>query len=256
MKTTTAFCLAVLSVVLFTASASYAGGANDVLYQVSTFGVLKAGVYDGQEYISELLQHGGFGIGTFDNLDGDMVALDGVYYRTSSDGSAKKASYNSKTPYAVVTFFEPDHAWKLKEPADLGSLESFLDDSLPDDGLIYAIKVKGLFLSVEVGSLKSQLEIMKNPDKPDNPEQVQYGITLKNLNGTLVGFRFPKYMGGFNITGYHFHFIGSNQNFGGHVVNCSIMNGEVEADATNQYFVALPEEGLPQQDGSADEGAE
>jgi acetolactate decarboxylase len=47
------------------------------LFQVSTSGALVAGVYDREVSVASILEHGDFGLGTFANLDGEMVVLDG-----------------------------------------------------------------------------------------------------------------------------------------------------------------------------------
>ena len=40
-----------------------------------------AGVYDGDLTYQELARHGDFGLGTFEALDGEMIALEGVFYQ-------------------------------------------------------------------------------------------------------------------------------------------------------------------------------
>jgi acetolactate decarboxylase len=45
------------------------------------------GVYDGVQPAGEIEKHGDFGIGTFEALDGEMIAVDGRYYQVTSDGS-------------------------------------------------------------------------------------------------------------------------------------------------------------------------
>ena len=59
------------------------------VYQTSTMGALLDGVYDGDVTIRELLQHGDFGLGTFNGLDGEMLVLDGICYQLRGDGSAQ-----------------------------------------------------------------------------------------------------------------------------------------------------------------------
>jgi hypothetical protein len=46
--------------------------ATDV-YQVSTISSLLAGGYDGETTVGELLGHGGFGLGTFNGVDGEST---------------------------------------------------------------------------------------------------------------------------------------------------------------------------------------
>ena len=49
----------------------------DEVYQISTISSLLAGGYDGDTTVAELLRHGSFGLGTFNGVDGEMMALDG-----------------------------------------------------------------------------------------------------------------------------------------------------------------------------------
>jgi hypothetical protein len=49
---------------------------QETLTQVSTIGALINRVYDGVISYGELKKYGDFGIGTFEGLDGEMVALE------------------------------------------------------------------------------------------------------------------------------------------------------------------------------------
>ncbi|RPJ52488.1 MAG: alpha-acetolactate decarboxylase, partial [Methanobacteriota archaeon] len=51
---------------------------REALYQVSTIDALMESVYDGTLSFRDLRTHGDIGIGTFDALDGEMVAIDGI----------------------------------------------------------------------------------------------------------------------------------------------------------------------------------
>jgi hypothetical protein len=72
------------------------------LFQVSTSGALVQGIYERAVSSTFLLNYGDFGIGTFDNLDGEMVVLDGVIYQVRSDGIVNKIVDDTGTPFAVV----------------------------------------------------------------------------------------------------------------------------------------------------------
>ena len=82
------------------------------VYQTSTMGALLDGVYDGDVTIRELLRHGDFGLGTFNGLDGEMLVVDGVCYQLRGDGSARVADPEQRTPFAVVTWFAADRAFR------------------------------------------------------------------------------------------------------------------------------------------------
>jgi|SRR5580658_5831636 acetolactate decarboxylase len=58
------------------------------LFQVPTSAALVEGIYQGAVRVSRLLQHGDFGLGTFTDLDGEMIVLDGVCYQVSPMGAA------------------------------------------------------------------------------------------------------------------------------------------------------------------------
>src|ERR1700721_3499529 len=71
------------------------------LFQVSTSAALVEGVYQGALRVSRLLSQGDFGLGTFVDLDGEMVVLDGVCYRVSATGAITPVEGDRLIPYAV-----------------------------------------------------------------------------------------------------------------------------------------------------------
>ncbi|NJN82186.1 MAG: acetolactate decarboxylase [Caldilineaceae bacterium] len=58
---------------------------QDTLFQTSTLSALSAGDFDGELTIGELKQHGDFGLGTFNALDGEMMVLDGQVFQAKDD---------------------------------------------------------------------------------------------------------------------------------------------------------------------------
>ena len=67
------------------------------IFQVSTFSALMDGVYEGDYRYSELFKQGDFGLGTFNQTIGEMVALDGKFYQDSSIGTLKLVRPTQKT---------------------------------------------------------------------------------------------------------------------------------------------------------------
>src|ERR1700757_3095498 len=86
------------------------------LYQTSLMSALIAGLYEGEMTYGEIRKHGDFGLGTFNDLDGEMVGFDGTFYQLRSDGSAHPVSVDQKTPFAVVTFFPPEQELDVAQP--------------------------------------------------------------------------------------------------------------------------------------------
>src|SRR5262249_42793812 len=66
-----------LSGLVFAARAEQPGE----VFQVSTLDALSLGIFQGALKFSQLREHGDFGVGTFDGLDGELVALDGSFYQ-------------------------------------------------------------------------------------------------------------------------------------------------------------------------------
>lgn len=210
----------------------------DVLFQVSTINALMGGLYDGEITYGELKKHGDFGIGTFNGLDGEMIALGGRFYQIGDDGIANWFSDSLKTPFAAVTFFEADKSVQLKETVDYAQLKQYLDELLPSRNIFYAIKIEGTFNYVKTRSVPRQAkpyppiaEVIKN----------QPTVEFQLVEGTMVGFYCPAYVSGVNIPGYHFHFINENEISGGHLLKCQIKDAKIEIDYTADFFMALPE---------------
>ena len=78
-----------------------------VLYITAPVNALVEGLYRENTSISEIIKKGNFGLGTFDDLDGEMVILEGKAYQLKSDGQAYKVSPSQMTPFACITQFEP-----------------------------------------------------------------------------------------------------------------------------------------------------
>ncbi len=211
---------------------------KEVLYQTSTINALLEGVYNGNITFKELKRHGDLGLGTFNNLEGEMIGLDGEFYQIKADGVVYPVDDSMKTPFAVVTFFEPDKTKVLEKPINYKQLELYLDNVLPTTNIFYAFKIEGAFKYVRTRSVPGQnkpypplVEIVKN----------QPIFEFHDVKGTLVGFWYPGYMKGINIPGYHFHFITEDKKAGGHLLECQVQNVRIEIDYTSNSYLALPE---------------
>ena len=127
--------------------------------QISTYPALEKGLYDGDVTYAQLAQAGDFGIGTFDSMDGEMIALAGQFYQARSDGSVRRADPSLETPYATVTFFKAEQRLQPDEPlASYEQLKAYLVRVAPPANLPYAIKLDGKFSYVKIRSVPRQSE--------------------------------------------------------------------------------------------------
>lgn len=230
--------LLTVSICIYPFEYSYSQKSRDILFQTSTIDALLEGVYDGQITYKELKEHGDFGIGTFNNLDGEMIGLGGKFYQVKTDGIAYPVDESMKTPFAAVTFFEPDKSVLLDEALNYEKLEQYLDSLLPTQNIFYAIKIKGEFSYIKARSVPRQ-------EKPYPPlTQVvkkQSIFEFHHVEGTIVGIRSPSYVKGINVPGYHFHFITSDKRAGGHVLEFLTKKVKIEIDYTSEFYLVLPE---------------
>lgn len=221
---------------------------HHTLFQTSTIDALLDGNYDGDISFAELEAHGDFGIGTFDALDGEMVALDGGYFQIRSNGRAYPVDERTNTPFAVVTFFEPALSETLRK-ANLATLCEQVDRLSGDVSVCCGVRVDGRFDYVRTRSVPRQhkpypplAEVVKN----------QPVFELHDVHGSLIGFRFPDYAQGLNVAGYHFHFITDDRSAGGHVLEFRLAGGELHVDREADLRIELPSNiTLPTPDQSA-----
>jgi acetolactate decarboxylase len=210
----------------------------DTIYQFSVIDALLEGVYDGEITCAELKENGDFGLGTFDNLDGEMLELDGVIYQVKADGNVYEINDTETSPFAAVTFFETDIQEEINTEMTGQGLASYIEELLPGKNLMYAVKVTGNFSYMKTRSVAAQ-------EKP-YPRLVdvtkdQSVFEFNDTEGTIVGYWMPEYINGINVPGYHLHFITADRTAGGHILDYTISSGTIEIDSCDSFYLELPE---------------
>ncbi len=233
-----------LTVLLFILSFSFclpfaarAEDREDAVFQVSVINALLEGVLEGGTNFKTLREKGDFGIGTFNDLDGEMIALDGNFYQLKSDGKAYAVSDSTKTPFGSVTFFTEDKLLYLDGATDYKELTRKLDGLLPTKNIIYAVRIDGEFKYVKTRSVPAQ---QKPYPRLTEVVKTQPVFEFHKVKGTLVGFYFPDYFEGINVPGYHFHFITRDKTAGGHVLEIKLGSVDVKVDEISDFRLLLP----------------
>lgn len=210
---------------------------EETVFQHATLGALLVGAYEGDLSFGELLLRGDFGLGTFQGVDGELIILDGQAYRVRVDGMVYQVPNETLTPFAVITFFEPDLVFELADISDYGALQAEVAARLGSENLPYAIKVVGRFESLTTRSVAAQ----ERPFPPlSEVVAEQATFDLVKTEGTMVGFRMPNYAAEINAAGFHFHFVDSLRTTGGHVLALSGASVRVEVDVCRGIDVDLP----------------
>src|ERR1700745_2470020 len=223
--------------VVTAALAQYLGVPVHTLFQVSISGALVAGVYDGEVSVKSILQHGDFGLGTFANLDGEMVVLDGRVYQVHGTGRVLEAGLDAGAPFAVVTRFSPQTDIETGPVASFKDLEDRCDKCRNSGNIFYAVRLDGHFRRV--------LTRVVNQPQPGTrlvvAAKVQSEFSFTDIDGTLIGLWSPGFSSAFSISGYHFHFLSSDRRHGGHLLDVDAGPLRLQVEALTDFHLALPE---------------
>lgn len=208
-----------------------------VLFQASTIGALLDGAFDGDLSFAELAEHGDLGLGTLNRLDGEMIALDGEFFRADVDGGVHPVPPEEKTPFAVVTRFEPSVEEHLVGSRSHEDLLARIDELVPADASSCAVRLDGRWELVRARSVPAQAP----PYRPLTEVVAdQHVFELRGLEGTMLGFRFPTWVEGIEVAGYHLHFISADRTRGGHVLDSRSGDLRLRIDPSDDLHVELP----------------
>jgi acetolactate decarboxylase len=211
--------------------------APHVLFQASTIAALLEGRYDGDVSFAELAEHGDLGLGTLDALDGEMIAIDGQFYRADANGHVTEIPPGALTPFAAVVDFDPRIELRIDGPLDHAGLLAEIERAVPPDAGACAIRIDGEFELVHARSVPRQ----QPPYRPlAEVVASQTVFDLEGVSGSMVGFRFPDHGDGVEIGGFHLHVITADRSRGGHVLDSRTGSAEVRLDAYSDLHVELP----------------
>ncbi|MCU7548149.1 acetolactate decarboxylase [Chitinophagaceae bacterium LB-8] len=206
------------------------------LYQYSVISALQKGFFasDGIN-CGQLKQHGNFGIGTFNDVDGEMIVLNDTVYQATASGQVVPVADSLHTPFATVTFFKADTAFTLSnagQPAIYQLLQRHMEHNQ-----VYAIRLTGTFDSMRVRSVPKQ----KQP-YPTLVEvaQKQTEFQWTDIAGTMVGFFSPEYLSAVSVPGFHFHFLDHKRTRGGHMLNFRTATVTVELGRMQSFQIGFP----------------
>jgi acetolactate decarboxylase len=233
METEQASCDHVVSMAL----SQCLGRPIHTLFQVSTSAALVEGLYQGAVRVSRLLRHGDFGLGTFIDLDGEMVVLGGVCYRVASDGAVTTVEGDRRIPYAVVTRFSAEFAKPSQQVNSFSELVAVCDGLRSSENVFYAFRVEGRFAFVKTRVMKSVPQGTGLKAASSGQEEFNF----EDQEGTLVGLWSPGFAGSFSVPGYHFHFLSADRKIGGHVLECKAVSVTIAGCAMHEMHVSLPE---------------
>lgn len=186
----------------------------------SPLAALVEGIYRADTTIALIRQKGNFGIGTFNDLDGEMVILDGNVYCLRPQGDAEVIGDEVRTPFALVTQFEGDTEERFDGPVAEADFDHALLDLIPSPNLMYALKIEGRFSHVRARSVPKQSNYLPLAEIA----KLQTVFEFHDVEGVIVGFYTPDFLSGIHMVGLHLHFITADRKHGGHLL-CAASDG-------------------------------
>ncbi|KAK0701341.1 alpha-acetolactate decarboxylase [Apiosordaria backusii] len=213
--------------------------ANEV-YQYSLISALVDGVASNGIPISQVLCHGDHGLGTFQNMVGEMIVLDGEVYQMKADGSVVHVDPQTTiTPFATVAKFRPTTTTKANLKDGKKDLQALLDKLHPESrNHFLAVRLDGTFKKIEFRTAGGQCRPREGMVDVCSRQTTH---TFEGERGTVVGFRCPEYVMGINVAGDHLHFISEDRERGGHILGFET-EGEVGVGVAvmSRFHLDLP----------------
>ncbi len=211
--------------------------ADNKIYLCAPVNALVEGIYEQNIPFSEIKKHGDFGLGTFNDLDGEMMMFDGLIYRIGSDGKANQITDDEIcTPFSCVTFFQPSSEDELAKELSYEEFLNWLKELMPSPNLFYAFRIEGEFEYVKTRSVPKQ----ENYRPLVEVAKEQPTFEFNNVKGTMAGFYTPAYMSSLSVPGVHLHFITEDLTSGGHLLECRPRKVNVELQYLYTLELSLP----------------
>lgn len=213
------------------------------MFQVSTLQALAMGYTRTVISVEELLEYGDTGLGTYEDVNGEMILVDGHPYRADETGAIEEVSMDAGVPFCAVSFLEGKRKFSLSNIDGIDALKSELDVKIEEDfGLnsMHMVIIDGSFSKIYARSeapYHSQHVTLK-----EMLSKTQRDFFFSDIKGTLVCVYFPDYMDGINAPGWHLHFVSEDRRYGGHVFELSLKEGTVLLDKITQIEIKLPKD--------------
>jgi acetolactate decarboxylase len=210
-------------------------GGNAVFLSVPIIALVE-GFYVENTNVALIKEHGDFGLGTFNYLDGEMVVLDGNVYQIRSDGNVYSVNDDEQSPFACVTFFSADTFDDIEENHNRKGFYDLLNTLIPSENMLYAIRIDGSFSHVKTRAVPRSENYKPLVEATAN----QPVFDFYDVKGCLAGFFIPRFMESLNASGYHMHFLTEDRRHGGPLIDCALKKVRIGIQHVHKLDLGLP----------------
>ncbi|MEY2990446.1 MAG: hypothetical protein RLZZ163_1362 [Actinomycetota bacterium] len=205
------------------------------LIQVGTYDYLTQPDFTGLAAVGDIAQGQTLGIGTFADLDGELVMVGGTVYQVRPDGLPRAADLDSRTPFMQAIRFRARTNVPVAPGTPCAAMAGIITQAVGKANGVVAVRVRGTFNQLATRSI--------NADPPPFQPLAQTIAeqTVFNLDGrraVLVGFWQGKDALGVGQDGLHLHGLTADRQAGGHVLSC-VAGSDVQLSVQPVFRVEL-----------------
>lgn len=210
---------------------------SQTIWQLSPVATFETGEYDAAATVGEVRTHGDLGLGAAASLDGEMLLLNGQFWRFAANGQVVPAPDALGMPFAEVTEWRGGTEMTLAPGLTYAdsAFQRAVDARLPGLNAFYALRVHGTFDLMVARTYTGQVP-------PYIPLHQAPADTFRvaRVTGTMVGFRAPGYAAPMTIPEYHLHFIADDRSMGGHVLGFTVRDARLWFSERPVFTVRVP----------------
>ncbi|MFT4927357.1 MAG: acetolactate decarboxylase [Phenylobacterium sp.] len=194
------------------------------------------GQFDGITTVKTARQHGEQGLMAWDKLNGEGLAIDGIFYQFSASGGVNVMTNTDTMAWLSISPFKPQTHNVLPPGLTFAKLADYVPPNGSTKNSYYAFTITGEFSQLETRTYFEQRKpytyLCAAPQKKTQWSKVK---------GTMVGFYSPTFTTNMSVPGLHMHFITADRSGGGHVLDFQLTSGVLAVDQLNDVDIAIPQ---------------
>lgn len=187
------------------------------LVQVGTYDYLTQPDFTGLAPIKVIASGNTIGLGTFENLDGELVMVGGDVYQVRPDGTPRQPDPDTLTPFMQAIDFTPIANAPVPPGIACADLSPYIQQVAQQTNGIIAVRVRGTFSELTTRSVSADPPPYQ-PLATTIAEETKF--PLGQQRAVLVGFWQGKDALGVGQDGLHLHGLTADRSAGGHVLSC------------------------------------
>jgi acetolactate decarboxylase len=208
-----------------------------IMYQIGLVPAFLNGIYVSNYTFKTLAKQGDFGLGTINELNGEMIALDGKFYCIDKNGVTREIKKTECTPFSVVSFFKPSEFKEISHIQNIQQLNQTLLSMIKNVNLFYMFRIDGEFSSMQLRSETCHCSQVIPLSELLLKHQNKY--QLRKTHGSLVVTYSPSYSKQMCIESFHYHYINDERSTGGHVFDLVVEQARVSLQAIENFQMNL-----------------